>query len=136
MRSAGATRAFVALVVDDTVPELVFPVRVEGPVWQEVLVPFNLQRAGFSKGSARLRIGLPATGADTGALDLFGAELFAARAPVHGGNLRTFGAKAGAWDGPHLILGNWHFWVDTAGDLRRKASAPKHPSDGKVVGGA
>jgi len=40
---------------------------------------------------------------------------------------------AGAWNGPHLIMGDYHFWVDGS-QLRMKSGAPTSSSDGEVVG--
>lgn len=34
----------------------------------------------------------------------------------------------------HLILGNYHLWVDSTGDLRIKSGAPTGDTDGAVVG--
>jgi len=40
----------------------------------------------------------------------------------------------GDWDEGHLRLGNYHIWVDSAGDLRIKNGAPTSSTDGTVVG--
>ena len=40
----------------------------------------------------------------------------------------------GAWNGPHLRLGSAHLWIDAAGRLRTKASAPAGDTDGAIVG--
>jgi len=42
--------------------------------------------------------------------------------------------KDGTWDGTHLVMGIYHFWVDAAGKLRIKSSAPTTDLDGVVVG--
>ena len=40
-----------------------------------------------------------------------------------------------AWSGGHIVLGNYHFWVESAtGKLRIKSSAPTADNDGTVVG--
>lgn len=40
----------------------------------------------------------------------------------------------GAWDDGHLVLGNYHLWVDGTGDLRIKSGAPTSATDGAIVG--
>lgn len=42
--------------------------------------------------------------------------------------------KEGTWNGTHLVMGTYHFWVDTSGKLRIKNGAPTSDSDGTVVG--
>lgn len=52
------------------------------------------------------------------------------------GNL-TVADSAGngaAYNKAHLVLGAWHFWVDTAGRLRQLNSVPATALDGNVVG--
>ncbi len=39
-----------------------------------------------------------------------------------------------SWNGAHLILGSYHLWVDSAGDLRIKSGAPIGDTDGTIVG--
>lgn len=41
---------------------------------------------------------------------------------------------ASEWDGDHTVLGAYHLWVDDAGLLRIKSSAPTAQDDGTVVG--
>jgi hypothetical protein len=38
------------------------------------------------------------------------------------------------WNGPHLTMGAYHFWVDGSGKLRICNGAPTSDSDGAVVG--
>lgn len=40
----------------------------------------------------------------------------------------------GAWNSGHIVLGSHHIWVDSAGKLRIKSSAPVSDTDGTVVG--
>lgn len=47
------------------------------------------------------------------------------------GNMKI---SSGAWNSGHLILGSYHLWVDSTGDLRIKSSAPTSDTDGTVVG--
>jgi hypothetical protein len=39
-----------------------------------------------------------------------------------------------SWNGAHLLLGAYHFWVDATGCLRIKSGAPTSDTDGTVVG--
>jgi hypothetical protein len=40
----------------------------------------------------------------------------------------------GTWNGPHLTMGAYHFWVDASGKLRICNGSPTSDSDGAVVG--
>lgn len=40
----------------------------------------------------------------------------------------------GAWNGSHMTMGAYHFWVDNFGVLRIKNGAPTSHNDGTVVG--
>lgn len=40
----------------------------------------------------------------------------------------------GAWNQSHLILGTYHLWIDTSGNLRIKNGAPTSATDGVVAG--
>ncbi len=52
-----------------------------------------------------------------------------------GGNLKLYNNTYGRmWDLGHLILGDFHIWVDKFGKLRIKSSAPESDTDGTVVG--
>jgi len=42
--------------------------------------------------------------------------------------------KNGAFDGGHIVLGAYHLWIDAAGRLRIKSSAPTTEADGTIVG--
>lgn len=44
-------------------------------------------------------------------------------------------ATGGSWDGQHLTMGNYHFWVDSSGVLRYKNGPPTSESDGSAIGG-
>jgi len=39
-----------------------------------------------------------------------------------------------AWDGPHMTMGGYHFWVSADGVLRVKSSAPVSDMDGTPIG--
>lgn len=41
---------------------------------------------------------------------------------------------ASDWQDGHLVLGAYHIWVDSTGDLRIKNSAPTSDTDGTVIG--
>jgi hypothetical protein len=38
------------------------------------------------------------------------------------------------WSGAHLVLGSFHFWVDSSNRLRMHSSAPVGDTDGSIVG--
>lgn len=58
--------------------------------------------------------------------------VYRSRSPVpYYGHLRT---QDSAWNTAHMILGNYHLWVDSTGDLRIKSGAPTSDTDGAVVG--
>jgi hypothetical protein len=47
----------------------------------------------------------------------------------------TYGLDVGSsWSSSHLIMGAYHLWVDSTGDLRIKNGAPSSDTDGTVVG--
>ncbi len=58
-------------------------------------------------------------------------RVYAANSPQNYGHIRT--AEA-AWDGAHLVIGAYHLWVDSTGDLRIVSGAPASDTDGTVVG--
>lgn len=37
------------------------------------------------------------------------------------------------WNGPHVVMGNWHLWIDGTGALRKKNGAPTSHNDGSLV---
>jgi hypothetical protein len=39
-----------------------------------------------------------------------------------------------AWNGNHMVMGTFHFWVDADGKLRIKNGAPTSDIDGSIVG--
>ena len=46
----------------------------------------------------------------------------------------TTTAGTSSWEKGHLVIGAYHLWVDSTGDLRIKSSAPTSDTDGTVVG--
>jgi len=40
----------------------------------------------------------------------------------------------GGWNEGHLVMGNYHLWIDATGALRSKSGAPTGDTDGMVVG--
>jgi hypothetical protein len=40
----------------------------------------------------------------------------------------------GGYNNGHLLLGNYHLWVDASGRLRIKSSSPTSEGDGTIVG--
>jgi hypothetical protein len=41
---------------------------------------------------------------------------------------------SGLWNGTHIVMGNYHIWIDATGDLRIKSSSPNSSTDGAVIG--
>ncbi len=133
MRSAGGLAGFAGLVYGSSYDRVV-NVSLEGPAWQLVRFPVTLARLAAGTGSPQIRVGIPDVGAINGqAVDFYGARFYVSRSPVSGGHLRLSGANAGAWNGPRVILGGYHLWVDVNGALRKKASAPTGDLDGTLV---
>lgn len=46
----------------------------------------------------------------------------------------AFAGPAGAWNGPHLVMGTLHFWVDSLERTRIKNGAPTSETDGIILG--
>lgn len=42
--------------------------------------------------------------------------------------------QGGTWNTEHIVMGNYHIWVDSTGDLRISNGAPTSDTDGSVVG--
>lgn len=59
-------------------------------------------------------------------------RIYLAKNPVNNNSIRTLGT--GTFDGEHLIMGASHLWIDSAGRLRIKSSAPTTDTDGTIVG--
>lgn len=57
-------------------------------------------------------------------------KVYHAREPVQTGHLQSMGSE---WNRSHLVLGQYHFWVDQDGMLRIKQGAPTHDEDGGLV---
>lgn len=53
---------------------------------------------------------------------------------VGGGSAAGLFAGSSAYNGPHLLIGAYHFWVDSSGRLRIKNGAPSSDTDGTIVG--
>lgn len=63
------------------------------------------------------------------------AITFLTGATIDGDVTFTDGVATGsAWDGAHLVLGDYHIWVDGTGDLRINEGAPESATDGAVIG--
>ena len=75
------------------------------------------------------------TGVTAGVDDNFDIGLpavYRSRSPVpYYGHTRMQG---GAWNTEHIVMGNYHLWVDSTGDLRIKSGTPISDIDGAVVG--
>ncbi|TNJ66112.1 hypothetical protein FE784_11890 [Paenibacillus hemerocallicola] len=57
-------------------------------------------------------------------------KVYHAREPVQTGHLQSLGSE---WNRSHLVLGQYHFWVDQSGILRIKQGTPTHDEDGEWV---
>lgn len=53
---------------------------------------------------------------------------------VGGSEADSIRAGLGTWNAGHLILGGYHIWVDSTGDLRINNGVPSGDTDGTVVG--
>ena len=72
---------------------------------------------GYSKNGVNGRVGV-------------GTSSPSERFEVSGGDSKLGG---GAWNNGHLVLGNYHIWVDNNGKLRIKNGFPEGHSDGDLV---
>ncbi len=99
-----------------------------GSEWRRIRIPFVFPDAGSATG---WRLVLRPTRASP-ALQLAHARVYHGNAPVASDNVRTLGS--GRWDGGHLVLGDYHLWVDAGGQLRLKNGVPEGDGDGAAVG--
>jgi hypothetical protein len=106
--------------------------------WQTVRVPFRFGQDGVAAAEAiRVIIDCVSCGFSAGVTEkvqVNNPRLYIASGAVNYGHLQARGQNSGAWNGPRLILGAYHLWVDSTGDLRIKSSAPTSDTDGAVVG--
>lgn len=70
-------------------------------------------------------------GSGSGAPDAGLKRLSAGQLGPRSGDFFNVGS---AWNNSHLIMGAYHLWVDSTGDLRIKSSAPSSDTDGTIVG--
>jgi hypothetical protein len=42
--------------------------------------------------------------------------------------------RGSAWDGLHPVMGKYHLWISSSGDLMIKDSQPSSDGDGQVIG--
>ena len=87
-------------------------------------------------GSGTLRVRIAPTGYSdvdpvANRFRVFGAAVNSGPAPIELGHLRRYGGSA--WNTPHAILGAYHLWLDAAGHLRVKSSAPTSDTDGAFL---
>lgn len=64
----------------------------------------------------------------------FGTLLIPRFVANHGSVGVGSGPVSSAWNGDHLVMGSYHFWVDGSDRLRVKSSAPTSDTDGTIVG--
>ena len=81
--------------------------------------------------NGHLRFGSGAITPDVDLYRLDVGQLYTPAQFIAGGNLSC---SDSAWNGSHVTLGAYHFWVDATGKLRIKSSAPTSDTDGTVVG--
>ena len=100
--------------------------------WQTVRIPFVM---GFGVGRNEVQLFLQpgdfVSGAKTDVV-IHNPRFYEARQPVNFGHLRTRGS--GAWNGPHLVMGAYHIWIDGAGRLQLKSGTPTSATDGTIIG--
>ena len=100
--------------------------------WRTVRIPF-VAPVSTSDSSWQLRIEGDGYSAGTKTKFQIGRQyVYHARQPCNINHLRTL--DNGGWDAAHIVLGAYHLWVDSTGDLRIKSSAPTSDTDGTVVG--
>jgi Cu/Ag efflux protein CusF len=79
------------------------------------------------------RGGVTASGANSYVMEYpNGINVYGSVSPgleVLGGNI----LMAGTWNGPHLVMNGWHFWVSASAQFRKKAGAPTSDGDGALV---
>jgi len=132
----GATQSLAEVVVSirraETVAECSHPIRLTANLVRYVF-PFVVP----TKGAQTIRIKVAPVGWVTGVTDTarVGAiRLYYGAHPIPAGHLAATGSNAGAYNGPHLVLGAYHLWVSSGGKLYVKSGAPTTDTDGTIVG--
>lgn len=134
---AGATEALTTFSFDifNTSSNRTALRRTNMPVssaWRTVRIPFIMpDAASTSDWFLRVFPGDYSAGVKT-KLRIARVAIYQARSYMQSGHIRTTGS--GAWNAPHFIIGSYHLWIDSTGDLRIKSSAPSSDTDGTVVG--
>jgi len=99
--------------------------------WVRYRFPFIQEATGVDIALAFYAYSTVTTGVDD-KIDIGIPAVYRARSPVpYYGHVKTISSD---WDKTHIVLGAYHLWVDTTGDLRIKSSAPTSAVDGVVVG--
>jgi parallel beta-helix repeat protein len=96
--------------------------------------PTNLDLQVCSKGTGTMQVNNDVAGnvtlANGGGKVGIGIPIPTEKLEVNG-NIKS---GNGTWNGGHLIMGTYHFWIDTNGKLRTKNGAPTSATDGAIVG--
>ncbi len=106
--------------------------------WQTIRIPFRFGQDGVALGeSIRIMIDCIGCGFSAGVAEkvqINNPRLYISTSAVNYSHLQARGQNAGAWNGAHIILGNYRLWVDSTGELRIKSGAPTSDTDGVIVG--
>ena len=103
--------------------------------WRTIRIPFVAPKS--ASGAWKLVVwGVQYAPGVTENIDVGRPKIYQAHQAVNSGHLQIIGTNTGAgtWDGAHMIMGAYHLWIDSTGDLRIKNSAPTSDTDGAVVG--
>jgi len=65
-------------------------------------------------------------------IEIMDLHIYHSKTFIASGHLRTLGS--GRWDQKHIVLGNYHLWIDDKQRLRLANSAPTADDDGRIVG--
>lgn len=102
--------------------------------WRTIRIPFVAPKK--ASGGWYLRIHGVGYTAGADKVDVGRPKIYQAHQAMNSGHLQIVGSNTGAgdWQGPHMIMGIYHIWVDDTGDLRIKSGAPTSHDDGAIVG--
>jgi hypothetical protein len=104
-----------------------------GPAWTTLRAPFMFPDTAPANGWTLQLMSGGLISAQGGDVFIRHLHVYHSRQAMNAGSLRTLGN--GRWDGGHMILGQYHLWVDDAGKLRMAGAAPTSDRDGRPIGG-
>lgn len=100
--------------------------------WKVIRVPFILpDTSDATRWTFRVDVQGYEAGVETN-FDVGRFYVYQCDQPYNTGNLATVGN--GSWNGSHMVMGTYHMWIDSTGDLRIKNGVPTGDTDGTVVG--